>query len=118
MLNVVQTVAIIAAVLVSGYAIVVTERNRRLDASHARIERVLAAVIALAEAALRAQMHPETELPPFQVAKLRLGAELKVVGVRGFEAADLMTRPDQPEAVVRQSEQAIIEIGERLNRLD
>jgi hypothetical protein len=119
MLNLLQTVALIAAVAVSVYAVLRTERDRRLDLGRARIERVLVAVLGLAQAALRAELHPERDdnLEEFHVAKLRLRAEIQVVGVKGFEAADLMTRQDVPALARQQSEQAVIEIGGRLEEL-
>src|SRR6266516_3873177 len=68
----------------SIYAIVSSERNRRLDASRVRVERVLAAVLALAEGAIRAQQLVLAG-PEFDAAHLRLRAELRVVDVKGFE---------------------------------
>ena len=59
--NFVQTVGVIVATLVSAYAVGSAERNRRLDARRARVERVLDAVIRLADAAV----HPHPTLAVF-----------------------------------------------------
>ncbi len=54
-LNLAQTVALVAAAFASVYVVVLSERNRTLDTRRARAERVLEAVLGLAEAAIRAQ---------------------------------------------------------------
>src|SRR6266566_27941 len=54
-LSIVQTVGIIVAAFASAYAVAASELNRRLDARRARVERVLQAMLQLAEAALRMQ---------------------------------------------------------------
>jgi hypothetical protein len=117
-LDVAQTIAVIAAAIASVYAVVASERNRRFDARRARVERVLAAIMAMTDAAAMAQQDAQRR-PDLEAARLRLRAELEIVGVRGFESTDLMVRPGrQPGEVVSQSEAAIIEIRKRLDELE
>jgi hypothetical protein len=116
--NVVQTIGIIVAASVSGYAVAATEVNRRREARLLRVERVLAAVLELAEAAVRVQ-EIQGQGARFQVARIRLKAELQIVGMRGFEHVDLMVRDTASASnVVAQSEQAILEVGARLRELE
>jgi len=117
MLSIAQTVGIIVAALASAYAVAATEFGRRLDARRARVERVLEAMLQLAEAALRMQ-EIAGEGVPYEIARRRLDAELKVVGVKGFESTELMTRPTfTAKEVADQSGAAILEIGERLDEV-
>ena len=117
MLSIVQTVGIIVAALASGYAVAASELSRRLDARRARVERVLESMLQLAEAALRMQ-EIQGQGVEYEVARRRLDAELKVVGVKGFESTELMTRKSsRPQEVADQSGAAIFELGVRLDEL-
>lgn len=117
MLNIVQTVGVIVAALVSAYAVAAAEANRRRDARRQRIERVFDAVLGLAEAAVRVQ-EIQGQGAQFQVASLRLAAAIEIVGVVGFEHTELMTRETaSPADVVAQSKQAILELGARLEEV-
>jgi hypothetical protein len=115
--NFVQTVGVIVATLVSAYAVGSAERNRRLDARRARVERVLDAVIRLADAAVRTQ-EEQGQGSQFEIAKRRLRGEIQLAGLRGFEHTELMSRETWKAAeVVSQSDQAILELGARLDEL-
>src|SRR5438034_821580 len=78
MLSVVQTVGIIVAALASAYAVLASEVNRGLDARRAGIERVMGAVLALAEAALLVGEAGHTHAG-IDVARRRLRAGIEVV---------------------------------------
>lgn len=105
------------AALAAAYAVLAAEANRRDDARRARVERVLEAVLGLAEGAVRAE-EMQGEGAQYRIARLRLDAELKIAGIRGLEHTDLMVRPTAtPADVVAQSEQAILEVGARLDEL-
>ena len=117
MLTVIQTVGVVVATLVSGYAVASAESTRKLDARRARVQRLFDATLALAEAAVRVQ-EIQGQGPQYEIARMRLRAELQVVGVRGFEHTELMVRQQASAADVRaQSEQAILELGARLDEL-
>jgi hypothetical protein len=115
-LNIVQTVAIIIAALASAYAVATSELGRRLDVRRRRVERVFEATLALAEAAVRHE-NIQGQGPALVIAQRRLRAEIQIVGVTGFESTELMIRDAPPDAIVRQSEAAFVEIGERLDEL-
>lgn len=115
MLTVVQSLGVIIAALVSAYAVVASEMNRRRGGQRARVERVFDTVLQLVEAAVRGQ-EIEGQDAALQVAQRRLRAELKVVGQR-LAATDLLARETAPQSIVDQSEAAIIELAEALNEL-
>lgn len=111
-LTIVQTVAIVIASLASAYAIADTEAERRRAARKSRVERLMDAMLALAEEAA-------SPLPRLEVPRRRLRAELRVTGVKGFEGVDIMTRDRlQPGEIVSQSESGMIEIAHALNKLE
>jgi hypothetical protein len=114
-LNIVQTLGVIVAALVSAYAVAASEANRRRSGQQARLERVLVAVLQLMEAALRAQ-EIRGQGPTLQVAQRRLRAELKVVG-RPLPDTDILARQNEPQSIVDQSEAAIIELAKGLDEL-
>ncbi len=117
MIDVVQTLGVIVAALVSAYAVAAVEASRRRDARRTHVERVLEAVLSLAEAAVKVQ-ELQGEDAQFRIARLRLNAALQIVGLKGFEHTELLTRPQMSASdVVAQSEQAILEIGARLEEL-
>lgn len=116
MLNIVQTIGVIVAALVSAYAVTASEMNRRRGEQRARVERVYAAVLELMEAAVRVQ-EIQGQGPALEVAKRRLSAELQVVG-RPLVSTDLLVRPTfTPQDIVNQSETAILEISRALDEL-
>ena len=116
-LDVVQTIGVVVATLVSAYAVASAETDRRRDARRARIERVLDAALALAEAAIRVQ-EIQGQGAQFQIARLRLRAALEIVGIKGFEHTELMARESASAAdVAEQSKQAILELGARLEEV-
>jgi hypothetical protein len=118
MLSVVQTVGVIIAALVSAYAVGATEASRRRDSARVRVERVLEAALGLTEAAVRVQ-EVQGQAAQFQVARIRLKAALQLVGTSGFEHTELMVRDTAtPADISAQGEQAILEIGARLEELD
>jgi len=114
--EIVRTVGVIVAALVSAYAVFATETARGIGARRASIERLLAAVLALTEAAIvigeRSGGGAE-----FKVAQMRLRAELQPVGVKRFEATDVMARPNSASKIAAQGEPAVLEIGQRLDEL-
>jgi hypothetical protein len=115
--DVVQTVGVIVAASVSVYAVAAVEANRRRDARRAHVQHVLEPVLSLAEAGVKVQ-EIQGQGAQFQIARLRLNAELQIAGMKGFEHTELMARPQaSPSDVVSQSEQAILEIGARLEEL-
>lgn len=115
MLDILQTLGVIVAALVSTYAVAATEANRRRDGQRARVERVLDAVLQLMEAAVRAQ-EIQGQGAALQVARRRLAAELKVVG-QPLAATDILARQDVPQSIVDQSEAALIELAEAVAKL-
>lgn len=116
-LNIAQTVAVVAATIASVYAVVASERNRRQDARRAEVERVLQAALALVELAMQVGEISGTT-SRFEFARTRLRAELQLTGVAGLESTELMTRPTMSaKEIVDQGEAAIIEIGRRLDEL-
>ena len=116
-LDVVQTIGVVVATLVSAYAVASAETNRRRDARRARIERVLDSAVSLAEAAIRVQ-EIQGQGAQFQTARLRLQAALEIVGVKGFEHTELMARESASAAdVVAQSKQAVLELSARLEEI-
>jgi hypothetical protein len=115
--NIVQTIMLIAAALVSAYAVASAERNRRLDVRRRPTERVFDAVLALAEAAVHAQeIQGEGCIVPG--GALRLESTLEIVGIAGFEHTQLMVRETASSAhVVAQTKQAVLEVSARLDEL-
>jgi hypothetical protein len=116
-LDVAQSIAVIVAALVSAYAVFDVESDRRRSERRARVERLLPAVLSLAEVAARASQHSHNGAS-LEVARRRLNAELAVTGIEGFEGTELMTRPmPEIEGIVRQSEVAVREISAALDQL-
>lgn len=112
MVAITQTVALVIAALVSAYAVASSEVSGRRAAREARVQRLMDAVLALAEVAAR-------EDPALvEVARRRLRAELQVTGIEGFWGVELMTRqPIEMDGIVRQSEAAMIEIAAAFDQL-
>jgi|SRR5665213_2773005 len=117
-LNIVQTVVLIVAALVSAYAVYATEENRKQTAQRARVERVHAAMLQLAEVAVNIREGMPGQSAAREVARMRLLAELQIVGFNGFESTELMTRPTfTPEEIASQSGSAMLELAERFDEL-
>jgi hypothetical protein len=117
-LSIVQTIALIVTSLAAAYSIVLSEKNRRLDARRARIERLLDVVLNLVGAAAHAHVNLAEGLPAMDAARRRLSAELEVVGVKGYESTELMVREGKPALeILDQGRAAVIEIGRHLDQL-
>ena len=115
--DIVQTAVLVVTALASMYAVAAAELGRRLDNERARVERVFDAVLALAEAAITTQ-EISGQGAQFLIARRRLRAVLEVVGIRGYEHTELMTRETMSAAEVSsQSEQAILEVCARLDEV-
>src|SRR2546429_6937182 len=111
MVSIVQTIGVIAAALVSAYAVWASEANRWRDARRAPVERVLEAALRLTEEAVKFKVQPD-QGAALEVAKRRLRAEIQIAGVTGFKDTELMAREQTTAAeIASQSEVALLEIG-------